>query len=181
MKDRMLNGYKVIYKPNHPNCMTNYNWGGYVYEHIFVATEVANRPLGDNEVVHHLDGNRANNHSSNLIIMGSTEHHRLHKWISNGASYEKSYDENGVNSGKSKVREIYCLTCGKVLKPTQTKYCSTNCIDLNSQQQRQCKVVRPSKEILQHDISTMSWLAIGRKYGVSDNAVRKWARKLNLL
>jgi len=30
-------------------------------------------------------------------------------------------------------------------------------------------------------IDTMSWCAIGRKYKVSDNAVRKWARKYGLI
>ena len=40
---------------------------------------------------------------------------------------------------------------------------------------------RPSKEELEKMINTMSWCAIGRKYGVSDNAVRKWAKKLNLI
>jgi hypothetical protein len=31
-------------------------------------------------------------------------------------------------------------------------------------------------EQLQADLATMSYLAVGRKYGVSDNAVRKWLR-----
>jgi hypothetical protein len=44
------------------------------------------------------------------------------------------------------------------------------------------KVVnRPSKEELQEMLSLMSWCAIGRKYKVSDNAVRKWARAYGLL
>jgi uncharacterized protein YjcR len=38
------------------------------------------------------------------------------------------------------------------------------------------KVERPSREQLQADLETMSFLAVGRKYGVSDNAVRKWLR-----
>jgi len=29
-------------------------------------------------------------------------------------------------------------------------------------------------------IDTMSWTAIGKKYGVSDNAVKKWARKYDI-
>ena len=37
------------------------------------------------------------------------------------------------------------------------------------------KVVRPSKEELEQMISSMSWCAIGRKYSVSDAAIRKWA------
>lgn len=38
------------------------------------------------------------------------------------------------------------------------------------------KVERPSYEQLMADVASMSFLAIGRKYGVSDNAVRKWIR-----
>jgi transposase-like protein len=38
------------------------------------------------------------------------------------------------------------------------------------------RVERPSYEQLKADLQTMSFLAIGRKYGVSDNAVRKWLR-----
>ena len=38
------------------------------------------------------------------------------------------------------------------------------------------KVERPSYEQLMADVESMSFLAIGRKYGVSDNAVRKWIR-----
>ena len=31
------------------------------------------------------------------------------------------------------------------------------------------------------DIKIFSWCAIGRKYGVSDNAVRKWARSYDII
>jgi hypothetical protein len=36
------------------------------------------------------------------------------------------------------------------------------------------KVERPPYEQLQTNPESMSLLAVGRKYGVSDNAVRKW-------
>jgi transposase-like protein len=35
-------------------------------------------------------------------------------------------------------------------------------------------VARPSHDRLKADLAQMSYLAVGRKYGVSDNAVRKW-------
>ncbi|HUA50409.1 MAG TPA: hypothetical protein VMA77_34575 [Solirubrobacteraceae bacterium] len=38
------------------------------------------------------------------------------------------------------------------------------------------QVERPSYEQLMADVSSMSFLAVGRKYGVSDNAIRKWIR-----
>lgn len=42
------------------------------------------------------------------------------------------------------------------------------------------KVERPSKEILEQEILTESFSALGRKYGVSDNAVRKWCKYYNI-
>ena len=42
------------------------------------------------------------------------------------------------------------------------------------------KVDRPDKQKLEHMILTMSWLAIGREFGVSDNAVRKWAKSYGI-
>lgn len=38
------------------------------------------------------------------------------------------------------------------------------------------KVERPPYEQLVAELEAMSYLAVGRKYGVSDNAVRKWVR-----
>ncbi len=38
------------------------------------------------------------------------------------------------------------------------------------------KVERPPYEQLLEEIEATSYSAVGRKYGVSDNAVRKWVR-----
>jgi hypothetical protein len=38
------------------------------------------------------------------------------------------------------------------------------------------KVSRPPYEQLLADLEASNFLAVGRKYGVSDNAVRKWLR-----
>jgi transposase-like protein len=38
------------------------------------------------------------------------------------------------------------------------------------------KVERPPFEQLLAEIEATSYVAVGRKYGVSDNAVRKWVR-----
>ncbi|HZN90437.1 MAG TPA: hypothetical protein VFB44_15765, partial [Thermoleophilaceae bacterium] len=38
------------------------------------------------------------------------------------------------------------------------------------------EVERPTLEQLQADLATMSYVAVGRKYGVTDNAIRKWLR-----
>lgn len=38
------------------------------------------------------------------------------------------------------------------------------------------KVLRPSIDILKKEINNMGYSAVGRKYGVSDNAIRKWIK-----
>jgi len=38
------------------------------------------------------------------------------------------------------------------------------------------KVERPSKEELENMLKDTSYVAVGKKYGVSDNSVRKWAK-----
>lgn len=69
-----------------------------------------------------------------------------------------------------------CLWCNKLFNGrVNAKFCSTHCC-----YQSQNKVARPSKEQLEEKIKTMSWVAIGREYGVSDNAVRNWAKKYGL-
>jgi hypothetical protein len=51
-----------------------------------------------------------------------------------------------------------------------TKYCSVKCAKLGNRKVKN----RPSKEILLKQIEEMGYCAVGRLYGVSDIAVRKW-------
>lgn len=44
----------------------------------------------------------------------------------------------------------------------------------------QRKVLRPSKETLEFDIKSNSFLALSKKYGVTDNAIRKWCKRYGL-
>jgi transposase-like protein len=39
------------------------------------------------------------------------------------------------------------------------------------------RVERPPYDELLREIAASSWSAVGRRYGVSDNAVRKWVRQ----
>ncbi len=70
-----------------------------------------------------------------------------------------------------------CALCSEKFRPkygTQL-YCSRSCASRVSQRSRR-KVERPPYERLLHEIATSSWSAVGRKYGVSCNAVRKWVQ-----
>jgi hypothetical protein len=76
-----------------------------------------------------------------------------------------------------------CGLCGADFSPRtpRQKYCSRGCGQRHRNRRRKPrpetrKVERPSYEQLQRDLAEMSFVAVGRKYGVSDNAVRKWLR-----
>ncbi len=59
----------------------------------------------------------------------------------------------------------------KVGKNRETKYCSQKCWHIVRR-----KVERPSKEGLLKEIKETNYCAVGRKYGVSDNTIRKWLK-----
>lgn len=57
-----------------------------------------------------------------------------------------------------------------------TKYCSVECVSMDKR-----KVQRPTKSVLRKHLKTESFCSVGRKYGVSDNTVRKWAKQYELI
>lgn len=66
-----------------------------------------------------------------------------------------------------------CADCGKRMDSH-----STRCDECSNKLKR--KVERPSKEELSQLITESNFTAIGRTYGVSDNAVRKWCKYYDL-
>lgn len=76
-----------------------------------------------------------------------------------------------------------CERCGQLFVPRreEQRHCSAACGFRHDNRRREPKpelrkVERPTSEQLMLDVQSMSFVAIGRKYGVSDNAVRKWLR-----
>lgn len=67
-----------------------------------------------------------------------------------------------------------CPICDKDVYGT--KYCSQICA-----KKARRKVIRPSKDELAEMLLESNYCAVSRKYGVSDNTVRKWARSYEIL
>lgn len=116
--------------------------------------------------LHHIDGNRFNNDLDNLQILCPNCH-----------SMTDNY------SGKKKV---------KVVKPKKltpkTKKCdcgvlicenSKTCLDCKYENSK--KVNRPEYNILIKNIKEFGYTGTGLKYGVSDNAIRKWIKSYEKL
>jgi predicted RNA-binding Zn-ribbon protein involved in translation (DUF1610 family) len=96
---------------------------------------------------------------------------------------------NGINNDNRLVNlRFACPNCNSTLK--------THCIGskafiekgpkidkrtINYERPYLRKVEWPSKEELSQMLATMSYRAISQKYGVSDVAVRKWAKKYELI
>lgn len=81
------NGYRLVYRPDHPFAVG----GRYVREHRLVMECHLQRYLLPTEVVHHKDGNRANNAIENLELFASNAEHlkieltgRVPKWSEDG-------------------------------------------------------------------------------------------------
>lgn len=170
-KDNVIDshGYMLIYKPDHPRCFKDERWGGYMFEHIYVAEFFSETPLKPNEVVHHLDLNPLNNKIENLLIIDRGQHNRLHKWLDKQGVVRQCYEHS------SSIRE--CVKCGKeflTLNAT-TRFCSHEC---SHDFVRDCDIPSPEElEVLLWEIPTTE---IAKKYGVSDSAVGKWCKKYNL-
>lgn len=63
----------------------------------------------------------------------------------------------------------FCLDCGRPVS-----YGAARCLSCASAERQKNISHRPSREILKQQIRTMPFLQIGKEYGVTDNAVRKW-------
>jgi hypothetical protein len=53
-------------------------YGRYRFEHDLVMEKYLGRKLKKDEVVHHINGKKSDNHISNLQIMTQSEHMRIH-------------------------------------------------------------------------------------------------------
>jgi hypothetical protein len=86
--------------------------------------------------------------------------------------------------------ERACALCGQMFraKYSRQRYCSRRCGSRWSRagdrpgfrgvpNLKLRKVERPPYDQLMREIQAASYLAVGRKYGVSDNAIRKWVRQ----
>lgn len=84
---------------------------------------------------------------------------------------------NGYNildgGQKYRAEPKRCLNCGTLIDKG-----SIYCVECAHLLQRRC--VWPDRNTLKNEIRIGSFTGIAKKYGVTDNAVRKWCKKYNL-
>lgn len=191
-----LNGYIAIYFPEHPRAFGN----GCVYEHLLVAEKILNRNLTKDECVHHIDLNRTNNDVDNLMIFATEKdhiafHNGMGAILQDNGTYvcndkdkieyydylnrtKKEIDENIIDIGSvviNKNGRLYnlCPICKCNIKTLSAKMCQK--CHFNDRAKN-----IPDKNVLEKLIKEKSMVEIGKQYGVSDNAVRRWCIKYGL-
>jgi len=154
--------YKEVRIVGHPAMRQN----GMVLAHRAIAERMLRRPLSIKETVHHIDNVRDNNNPENLMVFATRGDHACFH-----ITGEAILTENGTYVSGERHNKHPCRLCGTL---TWTNLCYLCAM----KQQR--KAVWPSRNELQEIILTTSFVRIGMRYGVSDNAVRKWAKSYGL-
>lgn len=160
---RRLGKYVLVYLPEHPKAMKSKNWDGWVYEHIVIAEEDLGRALNDDEEVHHLDLNGANNSPNNLLVLTSSGHAKLHRWLAR----IKYKPELSI--------EVRCEICEKPLKLKQRHYCSETCH--LSGREKNSKMHGVDKKDVLIKLKTRPMISVCKDYNMSDNGLKKWLNK----
>lgn len=85
------------------------------------------------------------------------------------SSYKRLSDDELYNYTVKNQQHNYCLDCGQEIGAA-SKYCL--CCDSRHQRIQE----RPSRQELKQLIRTESFSQIGKQFGVTDNAIRKWCK-----
>lgn len=138
-------GYEYICNMSHPLA----NKSGKVYVHRIIASEKLGRWIQSHEHIHHIDGNKSNNHPENLAILSPSEHAKLEQTLKGNIGREI----------------ILCWNCGE--DTHNKKFCSKPCADIYS---RRFEIDPKELEKL---VWTYSTVRVAEMLGVSDKAIEK--------
>ena len=123
--------------------------------------------------LHHIDGNHYNNNFENLIILCPNCHA-----LEEDRQTKKNYTiKDQVIKEKKKN---YCIDCGKEIT-FEAKRCE-ECYHKSTRGVFTIPLdeMPVTREELKQLIRTTPFTQIGKQFGVSDNAIRKWCDKYNL-
>jgi Zn finger protein HypA/HybF involved in hydrogenase expression len=119
----------------------------------------------------HIDGDHYNNTLENLKILCPNCHAKTPTYRGKNKRSKNSQTLKNKNQIE-KIKKVYnCSSCEVELK---TKSKTGLCFLCHSKSQR--RVERPPTEQLLIELQKSSYVAVGKKYGVSDNTIRKWLK-----
>ena len=79
----------------------------------------------------------------------------------------------GRNKKHSPLKKKYCTGCTTEIPRATVSGLCMSC----AQQLRQSKVIRPDKNSLIKEVAESTYVAVCKKYGVSDNTIRNWINR----
>jgi hypothetical protein len=179
LRSRESNGYRYVYVPEHPRAYKTSNWKGFLAEHIVVYEKYFGVIVAEDECIHHLDGNKQNNHPSNLLLLKKTQHVKLHRWIEQGCPFIDLQKYKKSISLVHRRKIVECSVCHRAFfqGKYKQKFCSQQCC----RKYRRSKLdVLMTKKALISDLKRMSMVQVGKKYNVSARTVKKRALAFGL-
>ena len=112
----------------------------------------------------HINGDRTDNRKENLKLLCCNCHGLTLTWRGRGNKKEKE--------------KTYCHLCDKEINRYSKSGKCSSCFNKTRNYSTNNRKVkdRPSKEQLIQEIEETNYCVVGRKYGVSGNAVKKWLK-----
>jgi hypothetical protein len=117
--------------------------------------------------LHHIDCNHDDNRLDNLLVVCPNCHAIIHKKIS---------DSRPKIKARKKYRTTPMNREPKEQRIEKKPELIGNNVRVAYPRPNKRKIERPPYEQLLKEVSDTSYLATGKKYGVSDNAIRKWIK-----
>lgn len=122
--------------------------------------------------IHHKDGNWKNNRPENLQVLCPN----CHSLTQNYKILNKGNSDRERSDTIARKKFNICLDCGKMIYTD-----SIRCRDCEAKHRTVPLDQMPiTREQLKQLIRTTPFTQIGKQFGVTDNAVRKWCDKFNL-
>lgn len=137
--------------------------------------------------LHHINGNHYDNRLENIILLcpncHSLEHvnfkqqrYNLHVQGVSEVLLEKINEEDKIEIIKEEKPKRYCLSCGKELTNSQTKYCSQECATKSYR-----KRVEKEELINALKANDFNLTKVGKIYNVTANAIKKWCKHYEIV
>lgn len=148
-----------------------------VFVHVLLMTTFKPVPNMDMLEVNHIDHNKLNNNLDNL------------EWCTHKENLNKMVDFYIKNPNKKPNQNYqfnkkqHCEKCGKELHSKKSKLCE-ECYQNNRRVVFDDYVITSKGKITKNELYQLlkenSFCSVGRMFNVSDNAIRKWCKKINI-